>query len=126
MDEIMDRHIQQAKCLKAQIDYRRFQINRLEEDLRQLLDQQAELELFVLNPELALLRERKSVLERRARIAEAYVSRLASEYLGTRQPQVEEMFLIWSGEVDPAALLDKTRQELHEVLEQIDAFEKST
>ena len=126
VDKTQVRHILHVKTLRAQIESLEDQMAILGSERRRLLDELAELEHVILNPALVELCERKAVLERRARIAEAYAARLNSESSSHHRVHIREMFWAWSGEDDPAALLDKTCQELQEVLQQIDAFEKST
>lgn len=126
VDKTQVRHILHVKTLRAQIESLEDQMAILGSERRRLLDELAELEHVILNPALVELCERKAVLERRVRIAEAYAARLSSESSSHHRVHIREMFWAWSGEDDPAALLVKTRQELQEVLQQIDAFEKST
>lgn len=126
VDKTQVRHILHVKTLRAQIESLEDQMAILGSERRRLLDELAELEHVILNPALVELCERKAVLERRVRIAEAYAARLNSESSSHHRVHIREMFWAWSGEDDPAALLDKTCQELQEVLQQIDAFEKST
>lgn len=123
VDKTQVRHILHVKTLRAQIESLEDQMAILGSERRRLLDELAELEHVILNPALVELCERKAVLERRVRIAEAYAARLSNESSSHHRVHIREMFWAWSGEDDPSLLLERSRHQLEEIVRQVNAFE---